>query len=60
MSAQVRELIVSLLGTGRCTIALVAQHMGVDRRTIHRQLASEGQSSRRSSMRCDASSLIAT
>jgi len=44
MSAQVRELIVSLLGTGRCTIALVAQHMGVDRRTIHRQLASEGQS----------------
>ena len=44
MSAQVRELIVTLLGTGRCTIELVAQHLGVDRRTIHRQLASEGQS----------------
>ncbi len=44
MSARVREMIVTLLGTGRCTIALVAQHMGVDRRTIHRQLASEGES----------------
>jgi AraC-like DNA-binding protein len=43
-SAQVRALIVTLLGTGRCTIELVAQHLGVDRRTIHRQLASDGQS----------------
>lgn len=40
--AQVRELIVTLLGTGRCTIALVAQHLGVDRRTLHRRLANEG------------------
>ena len=43
MSAQVRELVVTLLGTGACTIDRVAQHLGVDRRTIHRQLASEGE-----------------
>ena len=40
---QVRELVVMLLGGGSCTIERVAQHMGVDRRTIHRRLASEGQ-----------------
>jgi AraC-like DNA-binding protein len=39
MGAQVRELIVMLLGTGSCTIERVAQHLGVDRRTIHRHLA---------------------
>jgi AraC-like DNA-binding protein len=43
MAAQVRELIVMLLGTGRCTVDLVAQHLGVDRRTVHRQLAKESQ-----------------
>lgn len=43
-STQVRELVVTLLGTGKCSISLVAQHLGVDRRTIHRQLASEGTS----------------
>ena len=32
-----------LLGSGTCTIDRVAQHLGVDRRTIHRRLASEGQ-----------------
>ena len=41
--AQVRELIVMLLGSGRCTIDLVGQHLGVDRRTVHRQLATESQ-----------------
>jgi AraC-like DNA-binding protein len=41
-SAQVREIVLSLLGTGRCTIDLVAQHLGVDRRTVHRHLATEG------------------
>ncbi len=40
---QVRELVVALLGTGRCTIAQIAQHLGVDRRTVHRHLASEGE-----------------
>jgi AraC-like DNA-binding protein len=40
---EVRESIIKLLGTGQCSIALVAQHMGVDRRTIHRRLEGEGQ-----------------
>ncbi len=40
---QVRELVLSLLGSGRCTIDLVAQHMGIDRRTVHRRLANEGE-----------------
>jgi AraC-like DNA-binding protein len=43
MAAQVRELIVVLLGTGTCSVDLVAQHLGVDRRTIHRRLAAERQ-----------------
>ncbi|HEY3178118.1 MAG TPA: AraC family transcriptional regulator [Casimicrobiaceae bacterium] len=43
MVAQVRELVVMTLGTGRCTIDLVAQHLGVDRRTVHRHLESEGE-----------------
>ena len=41
--SQVRELVVSLLPTGRCTIAVVAQHLGVDRRTVHRHLADGGE-----------------
>ena len=43
MSSQVRELVVMLLGSGSCTIDRVAQHLGIDRRTIHRRLVSEGQ-----------------
>ena len=43
MSGQVRELVVMLLGSGSCTIDRVAQHLGIDRRTIHRRLVSEGQ-----------------
>jgi AraC-like DNA-binding protein len=42
MSTRVRELVVMLLGTGTCTIDRVAQHLGIDRRTIHRRLANEG------------------
>ena len=42
MSSQVRELVVMLLGSGSCTIDRVAQHLGIDRRTIHRRLVSEG------------------
>jgi AraC-like DNA-binding protein len=42
MTSRVRELVVTLLGTGRCTIDVVAQHVGVDRRTVHRRLACEG------------------
>ena len=43
LTAQVRRLVVSLLGTGACTIEIVAQHLGVDRRTVHRRLAQEGE-----------------
>ncbi len=43
MITSVRELVVMLLGTGTCTIDRVAQHMGIDRRTIHRHLAHEGE-----------------
>jgi AraC-like DNA-binding protein len=42
-SAQVRDLVLQLIGSGRCTIELVAQHLGVDRRTVHRRLSSEGE-----------------
>ncbi len=42
IAAQVRDLVVTLLGTGACTIDRAAQHLGVDRRTIHRRLAKDG------------------
>jgi AraC-like DNA-binding protein len=42
MTAHVRELVVMLLGTGTCTIDRIAQHLGIDRRTIHRRLTQEG------------------
>ena len=40
--AAVRELIEALLPTGGCTIEKVAAHLGVSRRTLHRQLAADG------------------
>lgn len=40
---RVRELIELLLPTGRCSIDQVARSLGVDRRTIHRHLAAEGE-----------------
>jgi AraC-like DNA-binding protein len=43
MTTQVRELVIALLSTGSCSIERVAQHLGVDRRTVHRRLSSEGQ-----------------
>ena len=43
MAAQVRDVVVTLLGTGACSVDRVAQHLGVDRRTIHRHLAREGE-----------------
>ena len=42
LAIQVRELVVALLGTGTCTIERIAQHLGIDRRTIHRRLAHQG------------------
>jgi len=40
----VRELVWVLLKSGSCSAKRVAKHLGVDRRTINRRLASEGQS----------------
>lgn len=42
MSDRVRRLIVLLLPRGHCRVEVVAQHMGVDRRTIANHLAAEG------------------
>ena len=39
-----RQLIAALLPGGRCTADQVAQHLGVDRRTLHRHLLSQGTS----------------
>ena len=35
---RVRQLILALLPSGRCTVDQVARHLGLDRRTIHRHL----------------------
>lgn len=43
MTGQVQGLVMALLGTGSCTIERVAQQLAVDRRTVHRRLAQEGQ-----------------
>jgi AraC-like DNA-binding protein len=42
MSERVRRLIVLLLPRGHCKVEVVAQHLGVDRRTISNHLATEG------------------
>ena len=42
-AAQVRDLVVTLLASGRCTIDVVAQHLGIDRRPVHRRLAGAGE-----------------
>jgi len=39
---RVRQLIVLLLPRGHCRVEVVAQHLGVDRRTVARRLAEEG------------------
>ena len=39
----VRQLVVALLPGGRCTAQQVAQHLGMDRRTLHRHLAADGE-----------------
>jgi len=40
----VRRLVSSMLPQGACSIDRVAQHLGVDRRTVHRQLGRTGES----------------
>ena len=44
MVGRVRQAIVLLLPRGHCRVEVVAQHLGVDRRTIARRLAVEGTS----------------
>jgi len=39
-----RQVVRMLLPTGFCSTDRVAQHLGMNRRTLHRQLAAEGQS----------------
>ena len=39
---RVRRLIESLLPAGRCSAQQVARHLGVNRRTLHRRLTTEG------------------
>jgi AraC-like DNA-binding protein len=41
---RVRQLIVLLLPRGLCRVEVVAQHLGVDRRTVHRKLVDEDSS----------------
>src|SRR3546814_9039603 len=44
LADKVRQLATLLLPAGRCTIEQVAKYLGVDRRTVHRQLQRSGQS----------------
>jgi len=39
---KVGDLIVALLPDGVCSVERVAQHLGMDRRTLHRRLSAEG------------------
>ena len=41
LADQVRQLIRVQLPTGRCSVSLVAQQLGRDRRTLHRQLVQQ-------------------
>ncbi len=44
LAGRVRQLILSLLPGGGCTVERVAERLGVDRRTLHRRLAAEATS----------------
>ncbi len=44
IEGKVRELVVALLPTGRCSLDRVAQHLGCDGRTVQRGLAERGSS----------------
>ncbi len=46
VSEPIRQLVAALLPMGRCTADQVARHLGVDRRTVHRLLAKDGESFR--------------
>ena len=40
---KVRQFVRALLPSGRCSIDQVARHLGMDRRTVHRHLASDAE-----------------
>jgi AraC-like DNA-binding protein len=42
IDATVRQLVLTLLPSGRCTSEILAGHLGVDRRTLSRRLAARG------------------
>ena len=42
LTDRVRGIVVLLLPRGHCRVEVVAQHLGVDRRTVARRLAAEG------------------
>ncbi len=44
MADRVRQLVLMLMPRGHCRVDRVAQHLGMDRRTVARQLAGEGTS----------------
>jgi AraC-like DNA-binding protein len=44
LADKIRQLVREMMPLGRCTIEQVAQHLGVDRRTVHRYLARSGES----------------
>lgn len=44
MAGKVRLWVVGALPLGACTVENAARHFGIDRRTVHRQLAREGES----------------
>lgn len=44
LTEKVRELIVHQLARGGCRVEVVAQHLGMDRRSVARRLAAEGSS----------------
>lgn len=45
-SATARQFIAAMLASGRCSAQQLAGHLGVDRRTVHRHLVTEGESFR--------------
>lgn len=44
MSDKVRKLVITLLPSGTCSVDRVAQHLGVDRRTVYSRLSHHGES----------------
>jgi AraC-like DNA-binding protein len=40
-SGKVRELVATMLPSGRCRMERVAEHLGIDRKTVHRRLEAE-------------------